>query len=241
VRIAGLARAMLISGAVAAALAGCSAPSLTLYSLAGPTAASDPPRPSPLGSKPTVIEIARVTVPDEIDTEDIFVRDGSMLRRSAKGRLASRLSLGATDRITLRLGERKPDALVTDRQQVESPAYRILINISRFDITTAGVGTLEADWLIQPHDPTKQTHRDRARFVVKGPVATDQDVVKLQEKLLDRLADAINIKALPEIGAPEDRGTNHRRSRHHSTRSDAASLISTVRLFPVRPVRPADS
>ncbi|MDR3531259.1 MAG: PqiC family protein [Rhodopila sp.] len=183
-------RAFILACAATSLVTGCAAPPLTLYSLGAPSTAPDA---APLRAKPIVIEIARVTVPDELDVEDIVVRDGSILRRSQRGRWASRLSLGITDRLTERLAERRPDALVTDRPQVEAPTYRVLINISRLDVTTAGVVTLEANWLIVPHDPAVATRRDRARFSATGPVATDQDVVTLVETVLDRLADAIAI------------------------------------------------
>jgi uncharacterized lipoprotein YmbA len=186
-----------LAACVLATVVSCGAPPLTLYTLGGPTTASDPPPPRPpLGRKPTVIEIVRVTIPDEIDTEDILVRSGSTLRRSERGRWASRLSLGITDRLTGRLAASRPDALVTDRLQGEVPTYRVLINISRLDVITGGVATLEADWLIAPHDPATPTRRNRARFTVTGPVATDQQVVTLEEKLLDQLAGAIDISAL---------------------------------------------
>ncbi len=49
-------------------------------------------------------------------------------------------------------GPAPPDALVTDQPQTEAPSYRILINISRLDVTSDGVATLEADWQIVPRD-----------------------------------------------------------------------------------------
>src|SRR6195952_1882598 len=94
------------------ALATCGAPALTVYTLGPPEGASDA---APLGHKPVVIAVARVTIPDELDTEDLVIRDGSVLRRSARGRWASRLSLGITDRLTNRLAARNPTVLVTDR------------------------------------------------------------------------------------------------------------------------------
>jgi len=69
-------------------LAACAAPKLTLYTL--DTAPAEAPQPN----KPrAVIAVARVSIPDELDTQDIMVRDASTLRRSSLGRWASRLSL----------------------------------------------------------------------------------------------------------------------------------------------------
>ncbi len=177
-------------GCAALLPAGCAAPPLTLYTLGAPAQAADA---SPLGARPVVIEVARVAVPDELDTEDINVRDGSILRRSQTGRWASRLSVGITDRLTSRLAARRPDALVTDRPQTEAPTDRVLVSISRLDVTPKGVATLAANWLIVPRDPARPTRRDRGLFSVTGPVAADQDVVTLEGMLVDRLADAIDL------------------------------------------------
>ena len=168
----------------------CGAPPLTLYTLGTPATPKDA---HPLGKAPIVIAVARVTIPDELDTEDIVVRDGNTLRRSRLGRWASRLSLGITDRVTSRLAERYPRALVTDRPLTETPSDRVLINIGRLDVTTEGVATLDADWMVVPRDGAMPTRRERAHFSATGPVATDQDVVTLIGGLLDRLAGAINI------------------------------------------------
>jgi uncharacterized protein len=188
-----LTRAALLAWAAASLLASCAAPPLTLYTLGGPAIATDAP---PLGGRAMVIEIRRVTLPDYLDTQDILVRHGNTLERSSRGRWASRLSLGITDLLTGRLAQRRPDALVTDQPQTEAPSYRVLINISRLDVTAEGVATLEADWQIVPRDPAMPTRRDRAGFSITGPVATDQDVVTLEETLVARLAGAIDITSL---------------------------------------------
>jgi uncharacterized lipoprotein YmbA len=189
----GLIRALILPFAATALLTSCAAPSLALYTLGAPAVTSDT---GPLGGRATVIEIARVTLPDYLDTQDILVRNGNTLERSHQGRWASRLSLGITDLLTARLAQRRPDALVTDQPQTQAPSYRILINISRLDVTVGGVATLEADWLIVPRDPAMPTRRNRAQFSATGPVATDQDVVALEEGVLDRLANAIDVTRL---------------------------------------------
>ena len=172
-------------------LSACGSPPLTLYTLGTPAIVTDA---RPTGRVSIVIAVARVTIPDELDTEDIFVRDGSTLRRSVRGRWGSRLSLGITDRVTERLAERYPRALVTDRPLTDTPSDRVLINIGRLDVTAAGVATLEADWLVVPGDPAKLAPRDRGLFSASGPTATDQDVVTLVGIVVDRLANAIDIR-----------------------------------------------
>jgi uncharacterized protein len=189
----GLTRAFILTCAAASLLASCASPPLSLYTLGGPAVAADAP---PLGGRAVVIEVRRVTVPDYLDSQDILVRHGNTLERSARGRWASRLSLGITDLLTGRLARRRPDALVTDQPQTEAPSYRILVNISRLDVTADGKATLEADWQIVSRDAAMPVRRDRAGFSVTGPVATDQDVVTLEETVVDRLAGAIDITNL---------------------------------------------
>jgi uncharacterized lipoprotein YmbA len=186
-------RRVLLSGAAALLLAGCAGPPLKLYTLNVPSSMAEG---SPLGQGAVVIQVVRVTVPDELDSQDIVYRDGDILHRSQVGRWASRLSLGITDRLTERLAARRPDALVTDQPPVATPTYRVVINISRLDVTGAGNATLDADWTIVPRDAAAPVLRDRVRLNATGPVATDQDVVALVSGLLDRLAAAIDISGL---------------------------------------------
>ena len=85
---------------------------------------------------------------------------------------------------------------VTDQPQPEAPNDRIFLTISTFDVTSAGMATLEADWTIVPRNPAKPTRRQRARYTATGPVATDQDVVALMQTVLTQLADAMDIAKL---------------------------------------------
>ena len=121
------------------ALGSCAAPPVILYTLGQP-AITGPE--IPLRGKATVIEVARVTLPDYLDTQDILIRRGSALESSHRGRWASRLSLGVTDLLTAKLAQSRPDALVTDQPQTGIPSARLLINVSRLD-TAAEAGRHE--------------------------------------------------------------------------------------------------
>ncbi len=171
-------------------LAGCAGPPLTLYTLGGPAIGSGAGAAGPTAR---VVEIPRVTLPDYLDSQDILVRRGNVLQRSSQGRWASRLSLGVTGLITTRLAARYPAVLVTNQPQLETPSARVWINISRLDVTSDGVATVEADWEVVPRRGAVPIHRERARFVATGPAATDQEVVTLAEAVLNRLADAITL------------------------------------------------
>ena len=176
------------------ALSACAAPALSLFTLAVPNTA----RPqAPLPGRPMVIEVARVSLPDEIDSEDMLVRNGPTLVRSSTGRWASRLSLQVTDRVTARLAERRPDALVVNRAQAQSPSYRIVINIARLDVLSDGSGTLEADWQIIPADAAIAAARDRGQFSVRQDASKSDNLVVAEiADLLDQLARAIKINTL---------------------------------------------
>jgi uncharacterized protein len=171
-------------------VASCASPPLTLYTLEPSDAF---PKAAPLTNRAIVIEIRRVAIPDFLDTQDILVRDGNTLQRSTHARWASRLSVGITHYLTNLLAVRRPDALVTDQPQIETPNDRIFVVISTLDVTRAGMATLEADWTIVPRNPNLPTRRRRGRFTASGPVSSDQDVVTLMQTVLTQLADAIDI------------------------------------------------
>lgn len=184
----------------ALALAGCAAaPPLQFYTLSEPPASSkvstiaDDPVPP---DRAPVIEVARVTLPDYLDSEDLVVRQGNVLRRSSTGRWASQLSLAATDLLTERLAMRRPDAWVVDRPPARSPDFRLLMHITRLDIVSSGTGIVEAEWEIVPHRALTEIMRRRTRFIMKGSVATDQSVAHFERALIDRLADQIDISSL---------------------------------------------
>lgn len=173
-------------------LAGCAAPPLRLYTLGEPPVGEDS-RPLPHGA--AVIEVDRLILPNDADSEDILLRNGDVVERSPTGRWVSRLSLLATDLVTARLAMRSPDALLTDQWPAEAPDYRVMIHVARLDVTNGGRASLDADWQISACDPGWSPIRGRAQIRLTGPTATDQDVVGLEAALFDRLADAMDISA----------------------------------------------
>jgi uncharacterized lipoprotein YmbA len=184
-------RVLVAALAAALALAGCAAPPLSLYTLSD-RSGSNQTMPS-LGAHPFVIEVARVIIPDDLDTEDILLQDGSLLRRSKTGRWASRLSLEITSMLTQKLVARHPEALVTDIRQLTPPNERLLVSITRLDLSASGAAEMTADWQVVPEDSGARMLRDRAQFSVSGSVANDGDVVALEKQLIDKLADAISL------------------------------------------------
>lgn len=178
----------------AVAVSACAARPLKLYTLNDPAALGPPGQLRP-GAP--VIEVDRLTLPDYIDTLDILLRHGSVLERSDGARWASRLSILATNLLTARLATRAPGTLVTDQWRGAAADYRLMVQVTRLDVTTAGVASLNAYWQIIPSNPRLQAVRDRTQIRITGPVATDQEVVDLETELFDRLAGAIRLPSAP--------------------------------------------
>ena len=167
--------------------AGCASPSLKLYTLRE-AAVSEDTRPLPHGA--AVIEVDRLILPNDVDSEDILLRDGDVVERSPTGRWVSRFSLLTTDLVTARLAMRVPDALVTDQWSGETPDYRVMIHVARLDVVDNGRASMDADWQISPCHSGRLI-RGRAQISLAGSTATDQDVVGLETALFERLADTI--------------------------------------------------
>jgi hypothetical protein len=177
-------------------LASCASAPVKLYTLGAPAIAVGAIPGA--GASTRVIEVGRVALPDYLDTQDIVVRRGYLIDRSSSGRWASRLSLGVTDLITARLAAQQPSTLVTNQPQVTSSSFRLTVNISRLDVSDDGTAVLDANWTIVPRNQNIPLKHGRITLSEKGAVATDEDVVVLTNRILDRLADRIgqDFKAL---------------------------------------------
>jgi uncharacterized lipoprotein YmbA len=183
-------RAACLASALSVVLGSCAGPPLKLYTLGAGHAEAEG---KAFNRSPVIIAVARVTLPDELDNDDILIRSGPNLLRSSRGRWSARLSTEVTERLTAQLAARRPDALVTSSPQSGTPSYRIIITLSRFDVNVDGHATLVADWLIVPGDPAASPRRGRTAFTMDGSVATDQDVVLLQGRVMDRLGQLIDL------------------------------------------------
>jgi len=175
---------------VGLALGGCAGPPLVLYTLGVPGQAGTPPSLRP-GAP--VVMVGRIGVPDALDSQDILVRDGAILRRSSTGRWASRLSVAATDLVTTRLAARLPGALVTDQPQAAAVSYRVDVNVSRLDISRDGVGVLDANWTVVPGDPAQRVVRNRTEVRAQGSAASDAGVAALTSELFGKFGDTFDV------------------------------------------------
>jgi uncharacterized protein len=184
----------------ALALTGCTAaPALNLYMLSdssastqGSTAASDPLPPR----NALVIQVARVQLPEYLDSRDLVLRRGDVLERSSTGRWASPLPIAATDLLTAQLAMRRPDAWVTDQAYMRPPDYRLIVHVDRLDITSSGTGLVEADWEIVPRSASREIIRGRTQFSMQGSVASDEAVVHFERLLLSKLAGEIDVSSM---------------------------------------------
>ncbi|OUJ12177.1 membrane integrity-associated transporter subunit PqiC [Acetobacter okinawensis] len=171
-------------------LAGCASPPLRLYTLGVPSDAnvSEPH----LSSRAATIAISRVILPDYLDSQDIITRQGEEILRSARARWATRLSIGVTDLLTNVLSNKRPSELITDQPLADVATMRIQVDISRFDVDTNGVGTLDATWAVLPRDPNLPLTRERVHLVATGNVGSAADVAALMRGLVIRLAERVN-------------------------------------------------
>jgi len=182
--------AAILGSAISVVLGSCAGPPLKLYTLGVGHAEAEG---KAFNRPPVIIAVTRVSLPDELDNDDILVRSGPNLLRSSRGRWSTRLSTEVTERLTAQLAAGRPDALVTSSPQSQTPSYRIIITLSRFDVSVDGRATLAADWLIVPSDPAASPRRNRTTFTMDGSVATDRDVVLLQGSVVDRLGQSIDL------------------------------------------------
>ncbi|WP_046899476.1 membrane integrity-associated transporter subunit PqiC [Gluconobacter oxydans] len=166
-------------------LSGCTSPPVRFYTLGAPAIGNDLP---PSTASATVLAVDPVIVPDYLDSQDILVRNGDLLDRSANGRWASRLSRGITDLVTAQLSRSWPAVFVTTHPTAGSPQTRLAITINRLDVTKAGQGTLEADWSFIPADEHYPVVHQRASFSTQGSTATDDGITAVTRALVDQLA-----------------------------------------------------
>ncbi|WP_338030247.1 PqiC family protein [Gluconacetobacter tumulicola] len=174
-----------------ALLAACASPPVRFYTLGAPAIATGAVPVGTVTPATPTVAVARVTLPDYLDGQDLIARDGNRIERSATGRWASRLSLGATDLITARLAQSRTDLFVTDQPQILPATWRLAINISRLDIAHDGTASLAADWSIIPHDERQPLLHQRTTLTRQGPATTDDQVATLTQSALDALADQI--------------------------------------------------
>jgi uncharacterized lipoprotein YmbA len=167
-------------------LAGCAGdPSRKIYLL------GDRAGPSPQARTETglpVIELARVSVPDYLDSTDIVLRNGANeVVVSSTGRWGERLSFAIADAVIPTLSRLMPQAVVT-ASSASPPAKRLFIQIERFDLAADGRCVIAARWRLASGDGRATAASAFATFERTAASSGDQAMAETMTALLDQLA-----------------------------------------------------
>lgn len=177
-------------------LGGCSAPPLKYYTFNENIINQSTNKITQYSETSPTIIITPITVPDYLDTTDIVTRENSSLHHSVNGRMSSVLSVAVTDYVTHLLSIKNPTLFITNQRQVGMPTSQILINISHLDVQNLGnqngSAILEADWSIIPRNEHLPINKQKGTFFASGSIASDSDVIKIEEALLIQLVNQIN-------------------------------------------------
>ncbi|OUJ16784.1 hypothetical protein HK28_09585 [Acetobacter sp. DsW_063] len=178
---------MLFAAALCATLEGCASAPLRLYTLDAPAI----PSGTSANANAAVVEISRVRLPDYLDTQNIVTRDGQFVRTSPNGRWAERLSNGLTDLLAAKIRQARPDLIVTETPLTGAPTSRLMLDITRFDVSASGVATLDAHWAIVGAKDDASTSTGQTSLTASGPVSSDADVVSLMNRLSAQAFDKV--------------------------------------------------
>ena len=138
---------------VAALCAGCgSAPKERFYTLA-PASGALPSAASPAATQPrTSVAIGPVRVPDAVDRPQMVVREGpNRVEILEQQRWAGSLRSEIARALVAGVGERLPEVQVSagDSQAGRSAAYRVAIDVERFDATLNDSVSVQALWTVR--------------------------------------------------------------------------------------------
>lgn len=177
-------------------LGGCSAPPLKYYTFNENIINQSTNKITQYSETSPTIIITPITVPDYLDTTDIVTRENSSLLHSVNGRMSSVLSVAVTDYVTHLLSVKNPTLFITNQRQVGMPTSQILINISHLDVQNLGnqngSAILEADWSIIPRNEHLPINKQKGTFFASGSIASDSDVIKIEQALLIKLVNQIS-------------------------------------------------
>lgn len=177
-------------------LGGCSAPPLKYYTFNENIINQSTNKITQYSEISPTIIITPITIPDYLDTTDIVTRENSSLHHSVNGRMSSVLSVAITDYVTHLLSVKNPTLFITNQRQVGMPTSQILINISHLDVQNLGnqngSAILEADWSIIPRNEHLPINKQKGTFFASGSIASDSDVIKIEQALLIQLVNQIS-------------------------------------------------
>jgi uncharacterized lipoprotein YmbA len=138
---------------VASLCAGCgSAPKERFYTLAPATGAMPSPLAAAASQPRTTVAIGPVRVPDAVDRPQMVVREGpNRVEILEQQRWAGSLRSEIARALVAGVGERLPDVQVSagDSQAGRSAAYRVAIDVERFDATLNDSVSVQALWSVR--------------------------------------------------------------------------------------------
>ena len=178
-------------------LMGCqsSGPPPRIYVLTPPVEAVPGVRAE--GTRP-VMELAKVSLPDYLDSSDILFRDGrNELKSSQTGKWGERLSVGITHALGAALTRRMPKVLIVQSALSGQATRRLLVDVEAFDIRADRRCVLTARWTMPREEGQTNPVSARATVVTSisasasGSALTDDLVVSAMEAALEKLADHI--------------------------------------------------
>jgi len=146
-----------------------------------------------------VIEMKTVRVPDNLDTNDIVRLAGAnQVTASAKGKWGERLSVGITQDLVATLSTQLPQAVIENRGAYE-PTRRLLVTISRFDISPDGRCVVSARWRLTDPAGKVLSDSDEATFIEMAASGSDAAAAAAMTVALDRLATRMAVTLGPAI------------------------------------------
>jgi uncharacterized lipoprotein YmbA len=149
-----------------------------------------------------VIELKTVQVPDNLDTSDIVRLAGAnQFTASAKGRWGERLSVGITQDLVATLSTQLPQAVIENRGAYE-PTRRLLVTVSRFDISPDGRCVLSARWRLTDAAGKVLSDSDEATFIEMAASGSDAAAAAAMTVALDHLATRIGMTVGGALAQP---------------------------------------
>lgn len=155
----------LIAIGTVAFLIGCGGPPPRVYVLgaaldARPGVTSEDTRP--------VVELARVTVPDYLDTTDISRHDGrNGIVTSRSGRWGERLSVGVARALAAALDQIVPSIRIARIALSSRPGRALLIEVETLEVRADGQCVLTANWTVLTDDRRSIVASGRGTFVTQ--------------------------------------------------------------------------
>jgi uncharacterized lipoprotein YmbA len=159
------------------------------------TLASEPPPPAAASATTYLVVVGPVTIPELVDRPQIVTRsDASRVEIAEQARWAAPLKSEIPRVIADQLARRLPGARTAtmDQRGAGAPDYRVLIDVQRFDSSSAGA-TIQASWSIRPKEGVPVI---TGRAIVSEPAGAGYEAMvaahsRALEKLSAEIADAL--------------------------------------------------